>query len=240
MIEVRGLGKRFGGRWVLRNLDLEVRPGQIVALLGPNGAGKTTLLRILASLAKPTWGQVRVAGLLLPAQAQALRAQVGLLAHQPLLYGDLSAEQNLHFFARLYGLDDAEQRVSDLLGRLGLASRRRDPVRIFSRGMQQRLAIGRSILHSPKILLLDEPHTGLDPESAESINSLLRVLANDSCTILLTSHDLEKAAELADRVEVLVGGRLTATFSEGRPKGTQLAELYAKATQRAKESGHAS
>jgi len=240
LIEVRGLGKRFGGRWVLRNLDIEVRPGQIVALLGPNGAGKTTLLRILASLAKPSLGHVRVAGLLLPTQAKVLRAQVGLLAHQPLLYGDLSAEQNLHFFAQLYGLDDAEQRVNDLLGQLGLAARRRDPVRIFSRGMQQRLAIARTILHSPKILLLDEPHTGLDPQSAESINALLHMLANEGCTILLTSHDLEKAAELADRVEVLAGGRLTTTISGGRLRGVQLAQLYAEAIQRAKEDGRAS
>ncbi len=237
---MHGLGKRFGGRWVLRNLEMEVRPGQIVALLGPNGAGKTTLLRILASLAKPSLGHVRVAGLVLPAQARALRAQVGLLAHQPLLYSDLSAEQNLHFFAQLYGLGNAKQRVNDLLGQLGLAARRRDPVRVFSRGMQQRLAIARTILHRPKILLLDEPHTGLDPESAESINVLLHRLANEGCSILLTSHDLEKAAELADRVEVLAGGRLTTTSSGGRLRGAQLAELYAQGIQRAKEGGRAS
>ncbi len=240
MIEVRGLSKRFEGRWVLRNLDIEVQPGQIVALLGPNGAGKTTLLRILASLAKPSLGQVRVAGLLLPAQSRVLRAQVGLLAHQPLLYGDLSAEQNLLFFSQLYGIEDAEQRVQDLLSQLGLAARRRDPVRIFSRGMQQRLAIARTILHKPKILLLDEPHTGLDPESAESINGLLHVLANEGCSILMTSHDLEKAAELADRVEVLTGGRLTATFSEERLREAQLAELYAEAIQRSKGGSRAS
>lgn len=209
-----------------------------MALLGPNGAGKTTLLRILASLAKPSVGNVRVAGLLLPADAQVLRAEIGLLAHQPLLYGDLSAEQNLNFFAQLYGLIDAEQRVNDLLGQVGLASRRRDPVRIFSRGMQQRLAIARSILHNPKVLLLDEPHTGLDPESAESINALLHKLVNDGCSILFTSHDLAKAAELADHVEVLAGGRLTAAFS-GKPRGAQLAHLYAEAIQQAREGGHA-
>ena len=225
---------------MLRNLDIGVQPGQIVALLGPNGAGKTTLLRILASLAKPSLGYVRVAGLLIPSQAQALRSQVGLLAHQPLLYSDLSAEQNLHFFAQLYGLDDADRRVSDLLDQLGLAARRRDPVRIFSRGMQQRLAIARTILHRPKVLLLDEPHTCLDPESVESVNSLLRALANEGCSILLTSHDLEKTAQLADRVEVLAAGRLTATFSEGSLKGMQLAWLYAEAIQRAKEGGRAS
>lgn len=240
MIEVKGLGKRFGGRWVLRNLDLEVQPGQIVALLGPNGAGKTTLLRILASLAKPSLGYVRVAGLLLPLQAKDLRAQVGLLAHQPLLYSDLSAEQNLHFFAQLYRLDDAEARVNDLLDQLGLAARRRDPVRIFSRGMQQRLAIARTILHSPKFLLLDEPHTGLDPESAESINTLLQMLAKEGSSILMTNHDLEKTAELADRVEVLAGGRIAATFSGAKLRGAQLAKLYAEAIQLAKEGGRAS
>lgn len=225
---------------MLRNLNLEVQPGQIVALLGPNGTGKTTLLRILASLAKPSLGHVRVAGFQPPVQAKVLRAQVGFLAHQPLLYSDLSAEQNLQFFARLYGLDDAEHRVDDLLGQLGLAARRRDPVRIFSRGMQQRLAIARTILHNPKVLLLDEPHTGLDPEYAESTNALLHTLAKEGCSILLTSHDLEKAAGLADRVEVLAGGRITATFSGEGLRGAQLAQLYAEAIQRVKDGGRAS
>jgi heme exporter protein A len=156
-----------------------------------------------------------------------------------LLYGDLSAEDNLKFFAQLYGLDDVEQRVSDLLSQVNLAARRRDPVRIFSRGMQQRLAFVRTIVHHPKILLLDEPHTGLDPESAESINTLLRRLASEGCSILFTSHDLTKAAELADRIEVLAGGRLAAATS-GKPKDVDLAQLYTEAIQQTRGDGRAS
>jgi heme exporter protein A len=199
MIEVRGLVKRFGPKTVLRGLDFQVETGQFVALLGPNGAGKTTFLRILASLARPTLGQVSIAGYSLPQQAAAVRRQLGVVSHQPLLYGDLSAEENLRFYGRMYAIDRLEGRISEVLELIGLIARRRDVVRTFSRGMQQRLAIGRAILHDPQVLLLDEPHTGLDQDACEMLDSLLRQVAISGRTVLMTSHDLARCWRFTGR-----------------------------------------
>ena len=149
MIEVHSLVKTFGLKPVLRGLDFRVEEGEFVALLGPNGAGKTTFLRILASLARPTLGRVSVAGFHLPHEAAQVRRRLGVLSHQPLLYGDLTAEQNLRFFGEMYGVANLKQRLSETLEQVGLAARRRDLVRGFSRGMQQRLSIARAILHDP-------------------------------------------------------------------------------------------
>jgi len=173
MIETRRLVKRFGLKTVLRQLDLQVNQGEFVALLGPNGAGKTTLLRILASLARPTLGQITIAGYNLPHQAAAVRRRLGVVSHQPLLYGDLSAEDNLRFFGRLYGIAGLEDRLTETLALIGLENRRRDLVRTFSRGMQQRLAIGRPSCPAG-VLLLDEPHTGLDQDACEMLDTVLR------------------------------------------------------------------
>ncbi len=172
MIIVKKLVKRFGPLTVLRELDLEVSSGEFVALLGPNGAGKTTLLRILATLSKPNSGLVKVASYKLPEQAVYVRKQLGVVSHLPMLYGDLTAEENLAFYSRLYNV--APQRREQVLDLVGLSSRKNDLVRTYSRGMQQRLAIGRAILHSPRILLLDEPHTGLDQEAGEILDKVLR------------------------------------------------------------------
>jgi heme exporter protein A len=145
VIEVRALVKTFGLKPVLRGLDLHLEAGEFVALLGPNGAGKTTLLRILASLARPTLGEVRLADHRLPGEAAAVRRILGVVSHQPLLYGDLTAEENLRFYARLYSLPDPRRRIDEILEMVGLDRRRRDRVREYSRGMQQRLAIGRAV-----------------------------------------------------------------------------------------------
>ena len=211
MIEVHGLLKRFGPKTVLRGLDFRVESGQFVALLGPNGAGKTTFLRILASLARPTLGQVSIAGYSLPHQAAEVRRQLGVVSHQPLLYGDLSAEENLRFYGRMYGIDRLEGRISEVLDLIGLNARRRDVVRTFSRGMQQRLAIGRAILHDPQVLLLDEPHTGLDQDACEMLDTVLRQVGASGRTVLMTSHDLARAAGLAERFDVLSRGRIQAS-----------------------------
>src|SRR5512146_423523 len=141
MIQVTHLTKRFGPKTVLKNLEFRVEQGEFVALLGPNGAGKTTFLRILSSLSRQTLGEVQIAGFSLPHQAAAVRRKLGVVSHLPLLYGDLSAEENLLFYARMYGVDHIDRRVGEMLDMVGLASRRRDLVRTFSRGMQQRLAI---------------------------------------------------------------------------------------------------
>jgi heme exporter protein A len=206
MIETRSLRKSFGPRPVLRGVDLSVAPGECVALLGPNGAGKTTLLRILATLSKPTLGIVRVAGYPLPAGAGEVRRRVGVVAHHTLLYADLSAEENLAFYARLYALPRPGPRIREVLELVGLSPRRRDLVRNFSRGMQQRLAIARALLPNPQVVLFDEPYTGLDPEAALMLDEVLRAVAQQGRTVLLSTHDLPRALALAGRAVILARG----------------------------------
>ena len=230
MIEVRKLVKTFGRKPVLRGLDFSVPEGDFVAVVGPNGAGKTTLLRILASLARPTLGAVRLAGWRLPAEAGAVRRILGVVSHQPLLYGDLTAEENLRFYGRLYSVSELEARVERVLEMVGLRPRRRDLVRTFSRGMQQRLSIGRAILHEPLVLLLDEPHTGLDPEAAVMLDRLLGQVAGEGRTVVMTSHDLQRAASLANRVDVLAGGVMAASVRKGELDSEQLPALYRSVT----------
>ena len=154
MIEIHELAKTFGARSALAGLSLKVEPGESVTLVGPNGAGKTTLLRILAMLTRPSAGAVRVAGLDLASAGDEVRRRVGFLSHHTLLYEDLTAEQNLRFYARMYDLGDPSLRIQELLERVGLSVRRSDLVRTFSRGMQQRLAVARTMLHRPRLLLL--------------------------------------------------------------------------------------
>jgi heme exporter protein A len=214
MIEVSHLIKRFGPKTILRNLEFQVAQGEFVALLGPNGAGKTTFLRILASLSRQTFGEVRVAGYALPQQAAAVRRKLGVVSHLPLLYGDLSAEENLIFYARMYGVEHLPQRVNEVLELVGLESRRRDLVRTFSRGMQQRLAIGRAVLHDPEVMLLDEPHTGLDQDACEMLDDALRQVAARGRTLVMTSHDLARVSDLASRFDVLSRGRIQASVRQ--------------------------
>ncbi|HMN60069.1 MAG TPA: heme ABC exporter ATP-binding protein CcmA [Anaerolinea sp.] len=211
LIEVTKLVKRFGPKVVLRNLDFSVEQGEFVALLGPNGAGKTTFLRILSSLSSPTMGRVRVAGHDLPRQASAVRQSLGVVSHMPLLYGDLTAEENLLFYGRMYGVRALEKRIAEVLELVGLAARRRDLVRTFSRGMQQRLAIGRAIIHDPEVLLLDEPHTGLDQDACAMLDTVLKQVASRGRTLVMTSHDLSRVEDLASRFDVLTRGVICAS-----------------------------
>jgi heme exporter protein A len=208
MIEVRDLVKSFGGKMALDGLDLDVAEGEFLTLVGPNGAGKTTLIRILATLTRPTRGSVRVAGCDLPKQGNEVRRRIGLASHQTLLYGDLSAEENLRFYGRMYDVPDLEEGITALLQRVGLDHRRHDLVRTFSRGMQQRLSLARALLHDPAILLLDEPYTGLDQQAAEMLREVLVTLGGRSHTVLMTTHNLERGLELCDRAAILVNGRI--------------------------------
>jgi len=211
MIEVHRLYKRFGPKTVLRDLDFQVAQGEFVALLGPNGAGKTTFLRILSSLSRATLGEVKIAGHRLPHQAAEVRQRLGVVSHMPLLYGDLTAEENLQFYGRLYSIPTLQQRIEAILEQVGLLNRRKDLVRTFSRGMQQRLAIGRAVLHDPEVLLLDEPHTGLDQDACEMLDGALKQVAARGRTVVMTSHDLARAQELASRFDVLTRGRIQAS-----------------------------
>ena len=229
MIIVKKLVKRFGLKPVLRGVDFEVQPGEFVALLGPNGAGKTTFLRILASLSRPSLGQVTIAGYQLPSQAAQVRARLGVVSHLPLLYGDLTAEENLRFYARLYGVEDYESRITEVLEMVGLATRRRDLVRTFSRGMQQRLAIGRAILHDPDVVLFDEPYTGLDQDASSMLDEVLKSVATEGRTVVMTSHDLVRAEDLATRFDVLSRGLIVASASQEELRQTNLLSFYREA-----------
>ena len=229
MITVRKLVKRFGLKTVLRGMNFSVEPGEFVALLGPNGAGKTTFLRILASLSRPTMGYVNIAGYSLPHQAAAVRRRLGVVSHLALLYGDLTAEENLRFYARMYDITQAEKRVSDVLEMVGLASRRRDLVRTFSRGMQQRLAIGRAVLHDPEVMLFDEPHTGLDQDACQMLDTVLREVAARGRTVVMTSHDLARVADLASRFDILSRGVITDSVQRSEMDPNNLLAFYRQA-----------
>ena len=231
VIQVHRLIKRFGLKTVLRGLDFQVGQGEFVALLGPNGAGKTTFLRILASLSRPSLGEVRIAGYQLPGQAAAVRRRLGVVSHLPLLYGDLTAEENLRFYGRMYGVANLESRIGEVLELVGLASRRRDLVRTFSRGMQQRLAIGRAVLHDPEVMLFDEPHTGLDQDACAMLDAVLREVAARGRTVVMTSHDLARAADLASRFDVLSRGVIAASVQRTEIDPDDLLAFYRQSLQ---------
>lgn len=201
------VGKRYPGTAALAEVSLRVPAGAFLLLLGPNGAGKSTLLRLLAGLARPTEGQVRIGGEDPHASVGARRA-IGLLSHQTLLYDDLTPRENLRFFAHLYGLADAEARVTAALAAAGLAPREHLRVRTFSRGMKQRLALARATLHDPTVLLLDEPFTGLDTTGVDTLCAHLQALRRNGRTGVLVTHQLEPAVALADDLLVLNRGRV--------------------------------
>lgn len=233
VIEVHGLVKRFGLKTVLNGVELCVAEGEFVALLGPNGAGKTTLLRILASLARPTFGEVRLAGYRLPDEAAAVRLCLGVVSHQPLLYGDLTAEENLRFYGRMYHIAEPERRIAEVLTQVGLYARRRDLVRTFSRGMQQRLAIGRAILHDPQVLLLDEPYTGLDQDACAMLDQVLHEVAARGRTVVMTSHDLMRVVDLASRFDILSQGAIVTSALRSDITPHELLSIYREAIREA-------
>lgn len=229
LIHVENLHKRFGRKRVLRGVSLQVPEGNVVALLGPNGAGKTTLIRTICGLSKPDRGDVRLGGVSLKRAGNELRRYIGLVTHSPLLYENLSAEENLRFFAKLYDLNAPNERIESVLRSVDLWPRRRDVVRTYSRGMIQRLAIARAVLHNPPVLLLDEPDTGLDQESSQMLRDLLRQLGASNRAILLTTHNLDRAAEWADAVCLLANGTIVHSESTVALGGEQLRRLYVSA-----------
>ncbi len=226
MIEIHSLSKSFGLKPVLRGIDLSVAPGEFVALLGPNGAGKTTLLRIVATLSRPDTGEVKVGGLSLTTHAYAVRQLLGVVSHQLLLYGELTAEENLRFYARMYGLGAAEARISAVLDQVGLARQRRDLVRTFSRGMQQRLAIARATLHQPQVMLFDEPHTGLDQDAATMLDDVLRSVTAAGRTVMMITHDLARGLALSDRVAILRRGKIACEADSSTLTPAAFADQY--------------
>ncbi len=208
MIELRKLTKVFGHRVVLRGIDLTINEGDFVTLMGANGAGKTTMLHIIATLSKPTAGQVSINGYRLADSASELRRFIGLVSHKTLLYNNLTAEQNLRFYGRMYDIGNVSNRIEVVLKQVGLWGRHKEPVRIYSRGMQQRLAIARATLHNPPILLLDEPDTGLDQHANDMLGQLLKAVDISHRTILMTTHNLERGLSLGNRAIILAKGKV--------------------------------
>jgi len=206
-VRVRGLVQVLGRREVLRGVTLELAPGKVLAVMGPNGAGKTTLLKVVATLLVPTRGEVRVDGLDVRRQAAAVRGRVGFLGHQPFLYPQLTGWENLYFWAQLHGVKDPARRLAALLDLTGLSLFAHDPVRSYSRGMQQRLGLARALLHQPPVLLLDEPYTGLDAEAGEMLDRVIGEWRQRRRTVIFTTHDAGRSQTLADEVLWLDRGR---------------------------------
>jgi heme exporter protein A len=197
----------FGRRRALNRIAAIFRAGEIVAVLGPNGAGKTTLLFVAATLLRPTTGEVRFGEW--PREAAGVRRRIGVVGHDLYVYSDLSAQENLRFFARLYQVSDANGRVDAALERAGLHDRADEAIGSYSRGMRQRLAIERALIHDPRLVLLDEPFTGLDETSADRLKQRLQALRGRGCIVIVTTHDIEAVDGLADRAVLLNQGRLS-------------------------------
>jgi heme exporter protein A len=222
---VRGLAVHLTSAPVLRGVDLEVAAGDRLAVLGPNGAGKTTLIRTLAGLVRPSAGQVTLAGLGWRRHARRLRASIGVLSHQTHLYGELTAAENLRFYGRLFRVGELDERIGALLEQVGLYGRRNQRVDSLSRGLQQRLAIARAVLHDPPILLLDEPDTGHDLPAQYLLESVL-FGGGLRRTVVMATHNLEQAGRLCRRAVVLVRGRLVRELPAGEIDGDALSSLY--------------
>ncbi len=210
LLEARGLQRSFGRVRILHGLDLSLRPGEALAIIGPNGAGKTTLLRLLAGLIRPSAGEVRILGQRLGRDVGSARHGLGVLLHQSLLYDDLTLLENLTFAARLYALDRPGAVAAAALEAAGLADRGGDLPRRLSRGLLQRAAIARAMLHSPRLLLLDEPFTGLDATAAARLRTDLQRRLAQGLGVVIVTHHIAEVWDLASRVAVLVGGRWAA------------------------------
>ncbi|MBI4408857.1 MAG: heme ABC exporter ATP-binding protein CcmA [Gemmatimonadetes bacterium] len=207
-VETVELARRFGRRWALRGVSLRVDPGSAVALVGPNGSGKTTLLRLLTTALRPSRGSARVFGCDVLRSPAAVRAQVGMLAHAPGLYEDLTAGENLRFALRMWGMDAAPARITAALAAVNLEHEEQERVRGFSSGMRRRLALARLLLRPPRLLLLDEPYASFDAAGMRQVHRLVRDIAADGGAVLLATHDRERAAEVVDRFVELQAGRV--------------------------------
>jgi heme ABC exporter ATP-binding subunit CcmA len=228
-VTVHDVGRHFGRRKALSQVSFDCHAGEIVGLLGPNGAGKSTLLSILATLLAPSTGSVRYGTHAAPGAGAALRARLGLLGHDLFLYPELTARENLLFFAKLYGVRDAASAADRALVHAKLVDRADEPIAGFSRGMRQRLALERALVHGPRLLLLDEPFTGLDQASAQALMTRLKGLQEAGGIIVLATHDLESAEHVLTRPLYLRGGRLASDAGMAGDLRTRYAKVMAQA-----------
>ncbi|MGH7800014.1 MAG: heme ABC exporter ATP-binding protein CcmA [Thermodesulfobacteriota bacterium] len=227
-IITEGVTKSFGNIQALRGIDLKAKKGEFLTVFGPNGAGKTTLIKLLATLTKPTSGKVIIANHDIKKEPDKVRALIGVISHDPYLYGNLSALENIKFFASLYGISEAREKAMEVIRQVGLENRMHDLVRTFSRGMQQRLAVARAIVHEPKILLLDEPYTGLDQHGGRIFGELLKWLKRENRTIVMTTHNLPEGLEISDRVAIIDAGKIIYESDARGVELTKFKEIYLK------------
>ena len=224
-IETKKLTKVFGDRKALDKVSIEVPEGAFLSIFGPNGAGKTTLVRTLATLSRATSGTALVAGFDAKEEPDKVREHIGLISHNPMLYPDLTAMENLMFTAQLYGVVNAEERVRELLRAVELDHRRFDVVRTFSRGMTQRLSIARALMNDPDVVFLDEPYAGLDPHAVEIFDGLIEQL-RDGRTFIMVSHDLQKGFDVCTHALVLARGRAVSYAPKEDIDFEQFRQLY--------------
>lgn len=226
MIKAVGLTKTIGRKTILQNIDLHIRPGEFVTVFGPNGAGKSTLLKILSLVNKPSKGRIIIDGKDASENPAVIRNKIGVISHQTFLNENLTAKENLTFYGKMYGVPELKNRIYDVLDEVGLEFSLNDPVRTFSRGMQQRLAIARAILHDPAILYLDEPYTGLDPHAIQILNNVLTGLHQNNRTIFLITHNFEEGVHLSNRILFVVRGKIVYNGKKAAISKDELKNLY--------------
>ncbi|MEH7437375.1 heme ABC exporter ATP-binding protein CcmA [Neobacillus drentensis] len=226
MIDIKKLTKQADNKLILRGIDLSIKKGETVAILGPNGAGKSTLLKVLATLIKPTSGLVNINGLDLKKDHIEIKKTLGYLPHSSLLYDQYSPLENLVFFGNIYGVKNVEEKAIQLVKEVGLSFFLNEPVKNFSRGMIQRIAIARAIVHDPEVLLLDEPHTGLDQGAITILNNVILSMKDKGATTLMVTHDFKQAAEICDRIIIVKNGKIVDDFKMERHNLGYISEKY--------------
>lgn len=226
MIDIKKLTKQADNKLILRGIDLSIKKGETVAILGPNGAGKSTLLKVLATLIKPTSGLVKINGLDLKKDHIEIKKVLGYLPHSSLLYDHYSPLENLVFFGNIYGVKNVEEKAIQLVKEVGLSFFLNEPVKNFSRGMIQRIAIARAIVHDPEVLLLDEPHTGLDQGAITILNNVILSMKDRGATTLMVTHDFKQAAEICDRIIIIKNGKIVDDFKMERHNLGYVSEKY--------------
>ena len=224
VVELAALSKSIDDRPILQNISFSLQPGEYLSLLGANGAGKSTLLKMLATLIPPSSGSISLFGQNASANSANLRARIGLIGHQPMLYGELTAQENLTFFAKLYGVANPSAKATELLQKVGLGHRAKDRVKGFSRGMTQRVAIARALLHDPELILADEPFAGLDEGSSRIVENMLSELNQQGRTIILVNHAIERTLQLSKRTIVLKSGQILADEPSSRLSASRIIE----------------
>jgi len=226
VIKAVGITKTIGRKTILNNIDLHIKPGEFITVFGPNGAGKSTLLKILSLVNKPSKGQLTIDGNNAVENPAEIRNKIGVISHQTFLNENLTASENLNFYGKMYGVPDLKNRIYNVLDEVGLEFSLNDPVRTFSRGMQQRLAIARAILHDPAILYLDEPYTGLDPHAIQILNNVLAELHHNQRTVFLITHNFEEGVNLSNRILFVVKGRIVYDGKKDAINKDELKKLY--------------